>query len=65
MPGAWSEKEMLNAAKLITTSKKANGGCNCLSAQTVVLPSSWPQKGAFVVPKFPSSTLEFQRRPPN
>jgi len=28
--------------------KKANGGSNCLNVQTLVLPSHWPQKEAFL-----------------
>jgi len=32
---------------MIAASKKADGGCNCLSAQVVVLPSGWSGKNDF------------------
>ena len=38
VPGPWSDNELENAAKLLVGSKKANGGCNCLSPQVVVVP---------------------------
>jgi len=47
-PGHWTDAELANGAKLIATAKKTNGGCNCLSAQVVVLPSAWPLKERFV-----------------
>ncbi|EOD26561.1 hypothetical protein EMIHUDRAFT_205653 [Emiliania huxleyi CCMP1516] len=47
-PGAWSGEELRHAATLIATAKKGNGGCNCLSAQVVVVARDWPQRGEFL-----------------
>ena len=33
MPGAWTAKEIANAARHIAVAKKTNGGSNCLAAQ--------------------------------
>ena len=48
LPEGWSENEIKNAAKQIVTAKKTNGGCNCLSAQLVILPETWEQKSIFL-----------------
>jgi len=45
--GEWTEKELLHAAKTIAAAKKANGGCNCLAPQAVLLPRGWAQAEAF------------------
>ena len=46
-PGTYTNDELRNAAEYITTSKKVNAGCNCLSANAVILPSEWSQKEEF------------------
>lgn len=48
VPGTWTAAEIEQGASLIAVSKKANGGCNCLSAQVVVVPSRWAQKATFL-----------------
>jgi acyl-CoA reductase-like NAD-dependent aldehyde dehydrogenase len=45
--GVYTELELQHACQLIVFGKKANGGCNCLSAQVVVLPKHWAQKDTF------------------
>lgn len=45
--GVYTELELQHAAQCIAFGKKANGGCNCLSAQVVVLSKNWAQKDAF------------------
>ena len=37
-PGTWTDTELRHAAMAIVSAKKTNGGCNCLSPQTVPLP---------------------------
>ncbi len=44
---SYSIRELSMAAKHIITGKKMNGGCNCVSPQVVVIPSSWKQKDEF------------------
>jgi len=46
-PAVYDEKELRNAAKAFVTSKKFNGGSNCLCAQVIVIPKEWPQNAAF------------------
>jgi aldehyde dehydrogenase (NAD(P)+) len=46
-PGKYSERELRNAADYIVVAKNLFGGCNCLNAQAVVLPSGWKQKDEF------------------
>ncbi|KAL3926437.1 MAG: hypothetical protein SGBAC_013476 [Bacillariaceae sp.] len=46
-PAVYTEKEMRNAAKSFVTSKKFNGGSNCLCAQVLVLSKAWPQNQRF------------------
>lgn len=41
--GRWQDKELHDAAKMLVGCKKANGGCNCLSPQVLILPS-WEGK---------------------
>ena len=36
----WKEKELHDAAKLLVGAKKANGGCNCLTPQVLIIPSN-------------------------
>jgi hypothetical protein len=45
--GVYTELELQHAAQCIAFGKKANGGCNCLSAQVIVLSKNWEQKDAF------------------
>eukprot|EP00908_Phaeocystis_cordata_P024390 Transcript_685.p1 GENE.Transcript_685~~Transcript_685.p1 ORF type:complete len:396 (-),score=166.86 Transcript_685:185-1351(-) len=45
--GEWTDKELEHAAMCIAAGKKANGGCNCLSPQAVLLPRGWAQASAF------------------
>ena len=45
--GVYTELELQHAAQCIAFGKKANGGCNCLSAQVVVLSKNWEQKDSF------------------
>jgi len=45
--GTYTLSELTHAARVITFGKKSNGGCNCLSAQVVVLPKHWAQKDDF------------------
>ncbi|KAL3783640.1 hypothetical protein ACHAW5_007424 [Stephanodiscus triporus] len=45
--GTYTEMELRHACRIIAFGKKSNGGCNCLSAQVVVIPRSWAQKGEF------------------
>ena len=47
-PGKWSNNEMKNIAKMLVASKKANGGCNCLSVQSLILPVNWEQTQEFM-----------------
>jgi hypothetical protein len=46
-PGEYTNAELRSAAKAFVTSKKTNGGCNCLSSQVIVIPKEWPQKKGF------------------
>merc|ERR1712070_251596 len=46
-PASYTEMEMKNAVKAFVTSKKSNGGSNCLSGQVIVLPKEWSQKKEF------------------
>ena len=46
-PGSYTNEEMKNAATAIVTAKKGDSGCNCLSAQVLVLPEKWGQKEQF------------------
>jgi hypothetical protein len=46
-PGEYTDAELRNAAKSFVTSKKTNGGSNCLSSQVIVIPKEWPQKELF------------------
>jgi hypothetical protein len=45
--GVYTSDEMKHAARMIAVGKKANCGCNCLSAQVVILPKRWEQKAEF------------------
>jgi hypothetical protein len=45
--GTYTPSELMHAARIIAFGKKSNGGCNCLSAQVVVLPKRWVQKDDF------------------
>ena len=45
--GVYTETEIQHACQIIVFWKKANGGCNCLSTQVVVLPKHWAQKDIF------------------
>lgn len=47
-PGSWKNIELQNIAKMLVASKKANGGCNCLSVQLLILPSQWKLKDVFM-----------------
>ena len=47
-PGNWNSNELQNIAKMLVASKKANGGCNCLSVQLLILPIHWEQKQEFM-----------------
>jgi len=44
--GEYTDAELRHMAQIIVAGKKTNGGCNCLSAQVVVLPKQWEQKYA-------------------
>ena len=46
-PGYYTNAELRNAAKGFVTSKNINAGCNCLSAQALILPLDWEQKTEF------------------
>ena len=46
-PGHYTRRELRNAAMALVTSKKSNAGCNCLSAQALILPRDWEQKDQF------------------
>mmetsp|Transcript_29000 Transcript_29000/g.43814 ORF Transcript_29000/g.43814 Transcript_29000/m.43814 type:complete len:588 (-) Transcript_29000:155-1918(-) len=43
----FSEIELKHAAQTIVFGKKTNGGCNCLSAQVVIMSKDWSQKDLF------------------
>ncbi|KAL9185727.1 hypothetical protein ACHAXT_003504 [Thalassiosira profunda] len=45
--GEYTDSELQHMAQIITVGKKGNGGCNCLSAQVVLLPKRWAQKDLF------------------
>lgn len=46
-PGHYKKSELKNLAKHIAIAKQFYAGCNCLNAQTVVIPSGWKQKDQF------------------
>mmetsp|Transcript_26702 Transcript_26702/g.63495 ORF Transcript_26702/g.63495 Transcript_26702/m.63495 type:complete len:611 (+) Transcript_26702:167-1999(+) len=58
-PGRYTPVELTHAARLIVTAKKNNGGCNCISAQVVVLAAGWAQKEDFLT----ALRAELQRQP--
>ncbi|MEZ4634299.1 MAG: aldehyde dehydrogenase family protein [Caldilineaceae bacterium] len=45
VPGPWTETDLRFQAEHIFTQKMQNGGFNCVAAQVLVTPSSWPQTG--------------------
>ncbi len=45
--GVYTSREMKHVAQMIAFGKKANCGCNCLSAQVVILPKHWEQESDF------------------
>mmetsp|Transcript_1886 Transcript_1886/g.3916 ORF Transcript_1886/g.3916 Transcript_1886/m.3916 type:complete len:615 (-) Transcript_1886:94-1938(-) len=45
--GSYTDAELRHACRTIAFGKKANGGCNCLCAQAIVLPRRWAQKDRF------------------
>lgn len=46
-PAKYTETELKNAARGFVTSKKTNGGANCLCGQVIVMPKEWAQKNEF------------------
>ncbi|CAJ1931626.1 unnamed protein product [Cylindrotheca closterium] len=46
-PAVYTEKELRNAAKAFVTSKKYNGGSNCLCGQVIVMSKEWSQNQRF------------------
>lgn len=47
MPAKYTKEELQHAVANIVDMKKVNGGCNCLSANAVVLSKGWEQKDEF------------------
>jgi len=47
MPAEYTESELHHAVKAIVDLKKANGGCNCLNVNAIVLSKEWEQKDEF------------------
>jgi len=47
MPAKYTEKELRHAVATILEMKMVNGGCNCLSANALVLSKQWEQKEEF------------------
>lgn len=47
MPAKYIEKELRHAVASIVEMKLVNGGCNCLSANALVLSKQWEQKEEF------------------
>jgi len=48
MPGPWTEADLRFQAENFVTQKLLNGGFNCIAAQVVVLPESWPLSERFL-----------------
>ncbi|HOC43823.1 MAG TPA: aldehyde dehydrogenase family protein [Thermoanaerobaculales bacterium] len=48
VPGPWSAADLRYQAEHVVTMKLHNGGCNCVSAQVLVLPREWPLQAAFM-----------------
>ena len=45
--GEYTEMELIHAARMLVFSKKANGGCNCLDTQVIIMSKGWKQKDDF------------------
>ena len=43
MPGPWSAADIRYQAEQIATQKLHNGGHNCVSCQTLIMPEGWDQ----------------------
>ena len=48
VPGSWSTRDLRHQAEHVATMRLHNCGHNCVAAQTVIVSSDWPQKGAFL-----------------
>lgn len=48
VPGPWTDADLRYQAEHVATMKMHNGGFNCVASQVLVLPSDWPQRGAFL-----------------
>ena len=45
MPGPWTDADIRYQAERIVSQKLHNGGFNCIAAQVLILPNSWPLSG--------------------
>ena len=48
LPGPWSQADLRFQAEHVASQKLHNGGFNCIAAQVLVLPETWPQKDEFL-----------------
>jgi hypothetical protein len=48
VPGEWSEDELAYQARQVATMVGTGGGASCAAAQSLLLPSGWPQRERFV-----------------
>jgi aldehyde dehydrogenase (NAD(P)+) len=48
VPGPWSEEDLQHQAEHFVTQKLHNGGFNCIAAQVLVMPDTWPHTDRFL-----------------
>lgn len=48
VPYRWSKRDLRHQARHIATQRLHNGGYNCIAAQMVVIPETWPNKRRFL-----------------
>lgn len=48
VPSVWDEADIRYQAEHIATMKMHNAGYNCIAAQVVILPETWPQRDALI-----------------